>query len=72
MLEYQLIFFCDLVQLMMRNGRVVQLERRHDSWVVMVMTMMMMMIKMKFVDENQNIECVTTFLDMWSAGNRSV
>jgi hypothetical protein len=33
---------------------------------------MMMMIMMKFVDENQNIEGVTTFLGIWWAGNRTV
>ena len=38
--------------------------------VVRVMTMMMAM--MKFIEENQNVERLVTFLELWSADNRTV
>jgi hypothetical protein len=49
-----------------------QCSWKGDMIAVVVVVMTMMMIMMKFIEENQNIKCLATFLELWSEGNRSV
>jgi len=43
-----------------------------DMTAVVVRVLTMKLTMMKFIEENQNIECLVTLLELWSADNRTV
>ena len=49
-----------------------QCSWKGDTMAVVLMVMTMMMVVKKFIEENQNIEFVARFLELWSAGIRNV